>query len=253
MKSIFNIIIGVLVIIAAVRFIGFGFSEPEHRNVIPVTVKPAAKQITIVFAQDGSKSISEHGVELATSEVFNPYFACTDAHISLTYLLISSWSAQKPLNVELPAIPFSIPTMPDLRSMTITEKRDAKAQFKIAWDLYVADSVRFYAARNAAIRQFRASVDSLIGIYRNNLSDETDLVTSIELANKVLQTAQGKRYILINSDGLDSRNRTIANITSQAEVFLINGAGNTPTSIDALVSKTFADPMSAIVFTLQNQ
>lgn len=212
--------------------------------------------ICLVFYQDVSGSITENGVELVSSSIFTPYYNDIDRDIEFYFGVIDDLTAQKLIALKLPARNFIRPILHDLRNLSITENRKERERFLKTNKQYQADSIQFYQDRNKRIAEFCIKVDALLSKYNNNFSGETDMITAIDIADKVFSYSTlgaNGHYLLLNSDGLDSSNRKVSKLQNKADVILINAGRKMHTSVDAVVTMKLQSPEQAIQFTLNHQ
>lgn len=232
-----------------------GNDSLKVKSTVDSTVKQQ-QPIRVVFFQDVSGSIKQNGVELITSSVFTPYFNATDRSIEINFGCIENLSAKKLITVFLPAATFSKPEIPDLRTASITDKRKFKEIYLNDLQKFQADSARYFSERKNLIAQFCKQVDSAIGVFRAKLSSETDLVTAVSIADKVFNYSvsdAAKNILILNSDGLDSYNRTVKKLNNKACVYLVNANGIIKTSVDGILTNTFQSSEQAIEISLINQ
>ncbi|MBK6484082.1 MAG: hypothetical protein IPG01_13360 [Chitinophagaceae bacterium] len=210
--------------------------------------------LCLVYFQDVSKSIKLNGVVLIKSNVFTPYYNDFNRDIELNFGIISDLSANKLLSVILPAKKFHKPVLPDLRKVNIVERKDAKQRFLTDLKTYQSDSAAFFYERNKLFTSFCYQIDSSIAVHRNNLANETDIATTVRIADKVFNHSffdSAKNFLLLNSDGEDSYGKTTSNIQSHMELILINASGLEHTSLDSLITHTFQSSEQAIHYTLK--
>jgi hypothetical protein len=240
----------------------FAHNHSQKSNpVLPMGIQQASSldnvpSVSVIFYQDVSGSTKQNGVELISSSIFTPYFNDVNRNIELHFGIIDSLTAEKLVSLALPARKFKIPVLQDLRQLSITEKRQEKERFLNSEKRYESDSIKFYEERNKRISEFCNKVDFELAIYKNNLSGQTDLVTAIDIADKVFSYSifgNTKNYLLLNSDGQDSFNRKTTKLDSDTEVLLINAAQKCKTSIDDIVNIRLQSSEQAIHFTLNNK
>jgi hypothetical protein len=226
------------------------------QNVTPVTAgMPKQASICLVFFQDVSASITKNGVEIISSSVFLPYYENIYRDIELHVGVIDDLTAEKLVSLILPAKNFIRPVFRDIRKLSYSDKQREKEQFVLFEKQYLADSIEYFTSRNLKITEFRRSIDSLLSMYRNNLSGETDLITSIDIADKVFNYSvfgTSENYLLLNSDGLDSYQRNASKLKNRAEIILINAGNRGHTSVDSIATMILESSEQAIQFTLNN-
>lgn len=213
------------------------------------------RALTIVYFQDVSGSIKENGVEIISTSVFKPYFDEVDRDIQLEFGIIDNLSAEKLISVILPKRHFSKPILANLKNLNVVEMRKEKERYIKARKLYIEDSTHYYQVRNQKIKDFCKIVNESLAIYFNNLSGQTDLVTAIDVADKVFEYPDFQSsidFLLLNSDGLDSHKRKVIKMKHKAEVILINAGKNQKTSVDAIITKKMQSSEQAIKFTLNH-
>lgn len=255
MKKFILLILGLLCVYFTSHNL-FPKSETVSQNVTPVTAgMPQKASICSVFYQDVSASITKNGVEIISSSVFSPYYDEVNRNIELHFGIIDNLTAKKLVSLILPAKNFSRPALNDISKLSSTDKQREKDKFVSLDKQYKADSLNFYVNRNQKISEFCRSVDSLLSIYRNNLSGETDLTTSFDIADKVFNYSfygATENYLLLNSDGLDSYHRNATKLQNIADVILINAGKKGHTSVDSIATITLESSEQAIQFTLNN-
>ncbi|MEP6647360.1 MAG: hypothetical protein ABJC12_09720 [Saprospiraceae bacterium] len=226
---------------------------PEEPNQTgPLIFEPG---ISEVFYQDVSGSIKQNGVEIVSSSVFTPYFNDVNRNIELNFGIIDSLTAEKLVSLTLQRRNFVAPALPDLRKLSITAKRQEKGRFLIAQREYVADSIKFYNDRNQRIKEFCNTVDSKLARYKNGLSGQSDIITAVDIADKVFNYSQfgtANKYLLLNSDGFDSFHKMASKLKNNAEVILINAGKKSHTSFDSILTTNLQSSEQAIEFTLNN-
>lgn len=210
--------------------------------------------INIVYFQDGSQSIRKNGVEIIEASVFYPYYCDIHRDIVLNFGIINACTPHKLITVELPKATFRKPIQPDINALTLTEQNALKRQYAEAELQYQNDSIQFFADRLQRFHQFCIRADSSLIPYRVKLSTATDIAPVFRIADKVFTfsfTGPTKNYLLLNTDGLDTRTTRIQNpMRNKAEVVLINASGLAKTSIDAAVTTTLQSTEQAIEYTL---
>ncbi len=212
--------------------------------------------INMVYFQDGSGSIHWNGVEVIHSRVFTPYFNDYRRDIQLSFGVITDSTAKKLIPLELKAYRLHKPIIPDLDAVPYQERNELKRKFTAAQQKFLADSISYFSDRAGAIDSFRKQVDSLVAPYRTTLSNSTDLIPAITIADRVFNfcfASSASNYLILNSDGEDSRKRHPQPLKNKAEVILVNAKGNDTTSIENIITKSFQSTEQAIEFTLNNQ
>ena len=210
--------------------------------------------INVVFFQDVSGSIAQNGIELVSSSVFEPYFDDTARKIELCFGVIAGDKGRKLISLSLLPQALSKPLIPDTKELSITERRKLTAEYSEESKAFLRERDGYFAKRKLSIYEFCRSVDSLIAIYKIRLSPETDLETAVLIADKAFNAAEtGTRNCLIlNSDGMDSKKRTITRMNNKALVMLTNADGIAHTSIDSILSTTLESPEKAILSSLRD-
>lgn len=225
-----------------------GSNQEPHNTSIPVK-----QALNIDVVQDASASIGTNGVELPTSDVFQPYFEATDRDIQLRFNCIGSNSAQQPLSLILPAFASASPIAPNLSNKNVLEKRKLKQQYVAEREQFALDSTAFFLDRRVRCARFCQSVDSVLSLYRTNLARSSDVATAIRIADDALfydQFKNARHLILLNSDGEDSQGRTIDHLEHTRELYLINASGKRQSSLEPVVSKRFVSLSDAITYSL---
>lgn len=252
MKNVF----GIFIIALGICLLGDIFSNVKW-NAQPVTQPVATRKpvtpIRVIVYQDVSGSIKKNGVELISSQTFAPYFSEVTRATELFFGIISGHSAQKLVTVHLPPATFQRPVTPDGNTIEITIKRHAKEQYLNDYKRYEADSIAYFSDRNLRITRFSKQVDSLLFAYHKKLSSSTDLITAIDIADKVFNNTDTARkdFLILNSDGINTDRRTITKIANPVEVILTNAGANRRTSIDAIITKRFESVEEAIALSLK--
>lgn len=229
--------------------------EEDIAVTIPVSERTEGHSICETFFQDVSGSIIKNGIEIEKSDVFEPYYQAVNINIELYYGVIENLTAKKLIHLELPKRYFLKPNLSDLTKLDIVERRKEKAWFLEAEKKYIADSIQFYTDRNQRIQGFKTKVDAKVALYEDNLTNSTDMITAVDIADKVFSYpvfSNSKNYLLLNSDGLDSYKRKAKKLKNSAEVILINSGNNIPTSVDAVITRKLQATEQAIMFTLSN-
>lgn len=243
-----------LVILACVLvYLGVHHYLPGKPQETAHTKQPPAL-IQLAILQDVSGSIRDAGIELVSSQDFAPFFSCTDRDLQISFVCISAQSAKRPISLYLHAKEFVAPQSPVLENLTITERRHTKDQYNNELKQYILDSTAYTGERDAAISLFCAQIDSLMGLYHRHLTRETDLVTAIELSDNTFTYSPrpaAKRFLIANTDGLDSHHRTAHMLHSKPQVLLVNATGIARTNIDSIIDKRFTDIHQAFLYSLQ--
>jgi hypothetical protein len=255
MKNILFFIIGLSVVYYFVNKY-----QQSNRHILADEIEQSTtllneEPICVVFYQDVSGSTTQNGVEIVSSGVFAPYFNDVNRNIELSFGIIDSLTAAKLVSLALPKRTFTAAKLKDLRKLSITEKRREKERFLQAEKQYTLDSLNFFNDRNQRIEEFANNIDSSLAKYQNGLSGQTDLITAIDIADKVFSfTTFGanKKYLLLNSDGLDSFNRKPVKLHNNAEVILINAGKKGRTSVDDILTNSMQSSEQAIQYTLSN-
>jgi len=224
-------------------------SSPE-KNITEATIPRSS--LNVVIFQDVSGSIKQNGVELISSNVFIPYFQDSTRLIEIHFGCITDASAKKLLTITLYPQEFTKPILQNLNNSTLPEKRTAKEQYNRDCAKYKIDREQYITERDNSIKRFTTQVDSVISIYRKKLTGETDLVTAINIADKVFNASKNatKNILILNSDGEDSHNRSVTKMDNKAIVILTNASGSKHSSMDAIVTKSFQSPEEAIFYSL---
>ena len=244
--------------IVAIGYFAYSYLHARHVSAAPTTdiefeTPPIKHPINVVYFQDGSGSISQNGVELINSSVFLPY--CNDIHrdIQLSFGVISEQTSKKLIPVELLAERLKKPIMPIWDNVPFIAQNELKKKFTESMQIYQRDSAEYFSDRIKRFSAFCSQVDSVLAPYKVKLSQSTDLVTVIGIADKAFNycfAGKSTNYLLINSDGFDSQNRLPEKLTNKSEVILINANGNTTTSLDAVITRSLQSTEQAIEFTL---
>jgi hypothetical protein len=231
--------------------------KKEISSVQPVQSPLQIKLPTLrsLFYQDVSLSIRLHGIDLITSRLFEPYYHITNRTIELYFGLISEQSARQLIQLTLPAATFRKPVYSTLANTYSTKNKALKQNYVADLEKYTADSIAYYADRQARIVTFSRQVDSSLAPYRKYLTHSTDLSTIVSVAENVFRYSEidsAQNYFIIYSDGHDSRQRTIKKINAKVCTILVNANGNEKTNIDNIIDYKFAAPAQAVAFTLHN-
>ncbi|HRG68534.1 MAG TPA: hypothetical protein PLS73_06785 [Saprospiraceae bacterium] len=209
--------------------------------------------ISVTFYQDASGSIKDNGIEIISTGIFMPYFDDVTRDIQLSFGIIDNLSAEKLIAVSMAKLNFFKPTLQDLRNLNVVERRKEKERFESALKKYKVDSIQYYQDRRTKIKDFCKRAETVLDVYRTNLSGQTDLKTAIDIADKVFEFpdfSSSKNFLLLYSDGQDTYHRKIKKLRNKAEVILINAGRDIPTSVDAIISKKLQSPEQAIKYTL---
>jgi hypothetical protein len=141
--------------------------------------------------------------------------------------------------------------MPSIVAISIGDKRVVSQQYVIDYGKYQSDSLAYWRERLDLIRTFQTSVDSLLSVYKSNLSNGTALVASVEQAERVFEVeVDSKHALLIVGDGQDSNKEHINSIAGSPCVILINAAKKTQTSLDAILTKRMQSIEDAINYSI---
>lgn len=249
-------IVILIAILAATSYLIYSQLTTSKQNTNPtVQVHQINKTtITSVILQDVSKSIKKNGVELVTSEAFEPYFQDTSRNIDLYFGVIAGASAHKLLHVYLPASTLVQPSQPDLSISNIAVREKLKEDQFAKEKKFQKDSTQFFTERNKRIACFVHEVDSVMQPYKKQLTTQTDLATAIKVAETVLQYTQpgSKNYVLINSDGIDTYKKSIQKFNAPAQIILINASAIQHSSIDSIVTMHLESLEQAIQYSIHH-
>jgi hypothetical protein len=210
--------------------------------------------ICVVYGQDVSGTIEKHGVEITSSAAFIPYFNEVNRNIELNFGIIDELSTEKLITLILPAKQFNCPPLKDLTTLSATEKRREKEEYTAAYNQYTEDSIKYFTERTQHIETFSKNIDSLLDSYRSNLAEQTDLISLVDIADKVFNYSvfkSSENYLLLNTDGMDTYHRRLSKLKNKAEVVLINADRNIETSIDSIVTLRLQSTDQAFKFTLK--
>jgi hypothetical protein len=239
------------------------------RNLItalPATDYISTQPLCVAFLQDVSGSITTHGVEIISSSVFNPYYDLVHQNVELHFGLISDSSSHSLLCLLLPAVRINKPVPKDVTSLPITEKSGAKKKYVHELKKYIADSVQFYKDRKRKFDSFCHSVDLMLSKYKTVsslpakkaetvLPRKTDLTTVVTIADKVFNQPffDGMRnFLLLNTDGLDSRKRQANRLANPADVVVINAYNDDSSCLNSITTLKVQSAEQAISFTIHN-
>lgn len=213
---------------------------------------PEAGTLIIGFFQDVSRSITNNGVVLVNSNHFKSYYDLLNVHVRL-YVGIIGDSAMPLINVDLPAKSFTKPVLPDLSQRTVTEKRKLKTNYLHFMQLYIEDSTSYWADRLNRIHVFSRSVDTLMNSYRGMLVAKTDINTPLVVSEKLFSytgKSPAKCFIILNSDGLNSKDKEVMQFNKAIPIVLVNAGGQRHCSLDSIVTITLESVSQAIEYTL---
>ncbi len=232
-------------------------TSTAHRQkpVVQYKMQQLTCPLNVVTVQDCSGSITDNGIDLISPTVFAPYYEDTHRDIQLSFGIISSNSAHSLITVELPALWSLEPIAPDLSELPLNKQNEAKYAYWEAITKYKADTQTFYTDRRKRYLGFYQCVNSALAPYRSQLSQETDLTTAVNIADRQLfywHIPNAANYLLLLSDGFDSNHRTVQPMKSKAEVILVNANGNKSTNLDRIVTRSMVSVQQAISFTLNN-
>ena len=236
-----------LAVVAYFAYANYGSKSEKPR--LSFSSPAFEKPLRIIYYQDISHSIRIHGVEVVTSVLFKPFFELTERTIELNYGVISSSSARKLLTVNLPAFTAKKPIKPDFNKYTITDKSELAKAYQDALERYQNDSARYFQNRHIVIGEFCKKVDSLTSAL--NVPSEqgsTDITTAVDIADRQLDSS--RNYLVLNSDGLDSRSYHKAKLVNKVTVLLVNAGRRQKTSLDSIDHKTLQSSEQAIQFIL---
>jgi hypothetical protein len=59
-----------------------------------------------------------------------------------------------------------------------------------------------------------------------------------------------RRFLILNSDGFDSKNISVDHLHSNAEVLLVSANRDTTTNVDKIVTLKLQDPADALLYTI---
>jgi hypothetical protein len=252
------IVLSVFVVVVACRLIF------KSKNMVDLDTKPRTEElqqvhkspIRVIFYQDVSPSIKENGVELISPSVFAPYFNESGRSIELYFGVIESLTSKKLLYLSLPEAKFTKPRMPDVARLPFEMQNQAKKRHSVALANYSQDSIHFFSDRDARIKKFCYQVDSVLSPFRTNYSDKTDLTPALKIADKVFNyspDSEIENFLLLNTDGYDSRKRNACAMKNSVDVILINANSNDNTNLDSVVTIQLQSSEQAIDFTLNKK
>jgi len=249
-----NLMLGIL-LCAGFYLLFQGTRSHDSNDNQPVTIArlPIDMPIRVVYEQDVSGSTKKNGVELIRSSIFQPYFENTNRTVDLYFGVISDSSAKKLTHLFLAAKTFAPPLIPSLSSASVTERRLTKEAYEKLLKKYQADSSYYYKMRRLKIADFCHVVDSIVNFTRKKLSPRTDLITAINIADKVFNYSENdaiKNYLILNSDGLDTFHRKSTKLKNDETVILVNASGVRKTSIDGIIKQNFQASEQAIQYSL---
>lgn len=210
--------------------------------------------LSIVYFQDISGSITEYGVEIDSAGIFKSYYECVDRDINLYYGAISSNSAHKLIHLKLPGFSAQKPLEPNLANAA--NVRDLKERYDTALKQFLSDSIIYYSDRKRRIEEFIREVESVIALSKDSLASQSDVVTAISVTDKVFNGYDDKgckMFLILNSDGVDSYNRTAPVLKHAATVILVNASGSLETCLTNMPHIEMASTEDAIEFTLNHK
>ena len=245
----------IVLLLAVSGLIAFNHRDqtPSKESVIVFRQASVKQGISIVYFQDISGSITAHGVEIASTSIFNRYYECVDRDINLYYGTISSNSARKLIHLELAHFSIPKPIEPNLE--TTVNVRELKDRYDAALKQFLSDSITYYADRKCRIQQFNTEVTSLLALNKDSLSSKSDVVTAISVADKVFNGYADKAVrtcLILNSDGVDSYNRTAPVLRHAVTVILVSASGSLKTCLANVPHTEMASTEDAITFTLNH-
>jgi hypothetical protein len=247
-------------IICATAFLLAGayyFLNREPTKHVGIQTTPATflqPDLNILFEQDVSNSALCGGVRWVSAKVFQPYFDEVQRNITINFGVVRSASTGQLIQEYLPAARFVVPIQPDLSGMSAVIRRKLQSQYEQARKAYYKDSVDFFNDRIKRIAEFSHSVDSMIHRYKKHIAYETDIATTLFIAQKLFSYT-GKdscqNFILLNSDGKDSFHKHIRKISGlNATIILINSGAAIKTSLDDILTIKLQNPTQAIMYSL---
>ncbi len=256
MKTLKNILI--VLAVSGIFFYAVGeIGERFGRVLIAKATKMPITPLRIVVWKDISPSIKNKGISQIDNNTFQAIYQVTDRDIELNYGVIARTSARPLITLKLPAWKGTMPEKPDFSEFNLEEMKRVNNEYEQAVEKYKKDSIEYVAKRAASISVFeeqRKQLDSLDKI--DTMKNGTDLETAMAVTDKAFNYSHVdgySNYVILSSDGINSRPGTKIRLRNHATVILVNATKFEHTSIDSIITTSFQSIDQAISFILSTK